>query len=108
MGVCNGIFTTVYSTVPSKSSLEPSLTLCTAGTVGNFVYNPITYTYTWTCDGINGTDDSCTATTLYCGDGILDTLEQCDDGNTVDGDGCSAICETEIPPENGVCGGAKR
>jgi cysteine-rich repeat protein len=32
----------------------------------------------------------------YCGDGILqEPPEQCDDGNNVDGDGCSAICETE-------------
>ncbi|GIU68715.1 MAG: hypothetical protein KatS3mg001_565 [Candidatus Pacearchaeota archaeon] len=36
-----------------------------------------------------------------CGDGILDTSlgEQCDDGNTVSGDGCSSICQIEIPPE---------
>ena len=30
-----------------------------------------------------------------CGDGTLDTGEQCDDGNTVAGDGCSASCKTE-------------
>ena len=30
-----------------------------------------------------------------CGDGYLDEGEQCDDGNNVDGDGCSAICEDE-------------
>jgi cysteine-rich repeat protein len=28
-----------------------------------------------------------------CGDGILDGGEACDDGNTVDGDGCSADCK---------------
>ena len=27
-----------------------------------------------------------------CGDGNLDPGETCDDGNTVDGDGCSALC----------------
>ena len=27
-----------------------------------------------------------------CGDGILDAGEACDDGNTVDGDGCSSSC----------------
>jgi cysteine-rich repeat protein len=27
-----------------------------------------------------------------CGNGILDPGEQCDDGNTADGDGCSSIC----------------
>lgn len=30
-----------------------------------------------------------------CGDGILGPNEQCDDGNTKDGDGCSANCEKE-------------
>ena len=30
-----------------------------------------------------------------CGDGTLDALEECDDGNTVDGDGCDAQCLDE-------------
>ena len=33
-----------------------------------------------------------------CGDGVLDPGEQCDDGNLLDGDGCSAICEVEFGP----------
>jgi len=33
---------------------------------------------------------------LMCGDGILDVFEECDDGNNVDGDGCSAVCEIEV------------
>jgi len=31
-----------------------------------------------------------------CGDGILQTGEQCDDGNTADGDCCSAACQYEV------------
>jgi len=31
----------------------------------------------------------------YCGDGNLDPGEQCDDGNNINGDGCSSICKTE-------------
>ena len=31
-----------------------------------------------------------------CGDGHLDVNEECDDGNVVDGDGCSAKCTTEV------------
>jgi len=31
-----------------------------------------------------------------CGDGIRDPGEGCDDGNTVAGDGCSAVCQVEI------------
>lgn len=30
-----------------------------------------------------------------CGDGTLSPDEQCEDGNTVDGDGCSSSCRTE-------------
>ncbi len=30
-----------------------------------------------------------------CGDGFLDPSEECDDGNTTDGDGCSATCTIE-------------
>jgi cysteine-rich repeat protein len=30
-----------------------------------------------------------------CGDGVVHAPEQCDDGNTVDGDGCSSICRIE-------------
>jgi cysteine-rich repeat protein len=30
-----------------------------------------------------------------CGNGILDPGEQCDDGNLINGDGCSATCELE-------------
>jgi len=39
-----------------------------------------------------------------CGDGILSTGEQCDDGNKVNGDGCSSTCTLELPENcgNGV------
>jgi len=42
-------------------------------------------------DCVNGT---CTSEPV-CGDGNLDAGEECDDGNTVSKDGCSAICEQE-------------
>lgn len=33
----------------------------------------------------------------YCGDGFVDHYiqEECDDGNTEDGDGCSSTCQNE-------------
>ena len=43
-------------------------------------------------DGCKATEPDC----WECGDGILDPSESCDDGNTMDGDGCSATCETEF------------
>jgi len=38
-----------------------------------------------------------------CGNGIKEANEQCDDGNTISGDGCSSTCHTEAPPAP-VCG----
>lgn len=36
---------------------------------------------------------------LYCGDGLIQAVngEECDDGNSKDNDGCSALCKKEIP-----------
>lgn len=31
-----------------------------------------------------------------CGDGTIDSGEECDDGNTTDDDGCDALCSLEI------------
>jgi TonB family protein len=31
-----------------------------------------------------------------CGDSAVDVSEQCDDGNTINGDGCSSTCRTEV------------
>lgn len=49
------------------------------------------------------TSTSTTTTTLgeYCGNGVVDGVEQCDDGNVDDGDGCEGDCTAEI-----VCGDA--
>lgn len=40
-----------------------------------------------------------------CGDGVIQSLtgEECDDGNTDDGDGCSAMCANEPAPASGGC-----
>ena len=61
------------------------------------------------CDaGPNNSDsqpDACrtSCTPARCGDLVLDSLEQCDDGNQVGGDGCGATCQDEGPaPTTGV------
>jgi cysteine-rich repeat protein len=48
-------------------------------------------------DGANGDPcdgclDACTSHTNSCGDGLLCGSEACDDGNGLDGDGCSSNC----------------
>ncbi len=37
-----------------------------------------------------------------CGNGVVDPGEQCDDGNTTSGDGCSATCQSELSPGGGL------
>jgi len=37
-----------------------------------------------------------------CGDGVIDVGEECDDGNTNNEDGCSALCAVEV--QAGICG----
>lgn len=41
----------------------------------------------------NGQHDDCEGS--FCGDGVVDEGEQCDDGNALWGDGCSPNCEEE-------------
>ncbi len=41
------------------------------------------------------------AKSAVCGDTQLGGVEQCDDGNTRNGDGCSALCVNEIAPSCG-------
>jgi cysteine-rich repeat protein len=48
-------------------------------------------------DGVHGwyVDDVQAFYCQSCGNGQVDDGEQCDDGNTIDGDGCSALCQVE-------------
>ncbi len=38
------------------------------------------------------------AVASVCGNSVHESGEQCDDGNTINGDGCSAVCTLEITP----------
>ncbi len=46
-----------------------------------------------------------TLTAGACGNGLVDSGEECDDGNVVDGDGCSASCAVERDPSTYTCPG---
>ena len=52
----------------------------------------------------SGPDDDTDSSeeTENCGDGVVDEGEECDDGNRMNGDGCSKRCRIEEIPEN--CG----
>jgi TonB family protein len=43
--------------------------------------------------------DTKVAAPPVCGDSSVDVTEQCDDGNTADGDGCSSTCRIEVKPQ---------
>jgi cysteine-rich repeat protein len=47
------------------------------------------------CGGGGGADPAPPAG-ASCGDGLIGTGEACDDGNTVDGDGCTHVCSIEL------------
>ena len=58
----------------------------------------------WNIPYYSATDNCAPAIALHsnfyacvpqCGNGVVDVNEQCDDGNRVDGDGCSAACQFE-------------
>ena len=46
----------------------------------------------YSCPNSNGVGGPCT---VVCGNGILTSPEECDDGDTDNNDGCSSICEIE-------------
>ena len=57
---------------------------------------------------ITSADVAVTAEVLIvCGNSIVESGEQCDDGNTNSGDGCSSLCQIEVspPPPGGGGGG---
>jgi len=49
------------------------------------------HSLTYTCGKVCLEPNGC-----VCGDGLKNSTEQCDDGNTVSGDGCSAMCKLEF------------
>jgi cysteine-rich repeat protein len=55
------------------------------------------------CVALAKTDCSACAPPAVCGNGKIEPPEQCDDGNTKNGDGCSSMCLKE----NAVCGNGK-
>ncbi len=83
--------------------------LCTAWTVANFIYNPTTHTWSWSCVSPNGgQNDICSTTELRCWNTIIDpnSGESCDwTGQAQCGSGqtCqSCVCVGN--PTDGVCG----
>lgn len=81
--------------------------IATAGTPGHGEYDCTTVgeqILTLTAADAPGCEQSvevavtCVPRVAVCGDGWADVSEACEDGNRLDGDGCSASCQLEAPP----------
>ncbi len=85
----------IFRTFPSASFLPLAIARNIAG-AGNLTF----------ADGSNGVPYILASgggiTPVGCGNGIVEPPEECDDGNTVSGDGCSSFCKLEGPPAPAV------
>ncbi|MDD5041691.1 MAG: DUF4215 domain-containing protein [Candidatus Peribacteraceae bacterium] len=52
----------------------------------------------------SSTSSSSSSTPPFCGNGVVNSGEQCDDGNQMIGDGCNASCRRESTHGQPVCG----
>ncbi|MDX9893438.1 MAG: polymorphic toxin-type HINT domain-containing protein [Patescibacteria group bacterium] len=66
---------------------------------GECINNQRSFVCTDGCNVISGTQP---CISVACGNGIVEAGEECDDGNLVSGDGCSAICQVEVGCGNGI------
>jgi cysteine-rich repeat protein len=86
----------------TKSEIDQKMVQIT-NTIGD-INSIISSIKTWL--GFSSADDFCDRIgecgTAQCGNSIKEFGEECDDGNIVNGDGCSSTCKLELPPTN--CG----
>ncbi len=70
---------------------------CSASCQTEFCGDGVVNNVAETCEppNTNTCNATCTARQPTCGDGFVTAPEACDDGNVIDGDGCSSTCEFE-------------
>jgi hypothetical protein len=89
-GSCNdGQFCTVNET-------------CTAGVCGGGTARDCSDVLACTSDGCDENTNICSHTFIgnCCGNGVVESPEQCDDSNTISGDGCEADCTLSVECKN--------
>ncbi|HTL34430.1 MAG TPA: DUF4215 domain-containing protein, partial [Kofleriaceae bacterium] len=102
----NRTVTCFIASLAANSSTARTITVIPTA-LGTF-----TNTATVTSDGdeqtpANNTDTETTTVTALCGNGTPDAGEECDDGNTVDGDGCDTNCRSSRCG-NGIVAGTEQ
>lgn len=108
-GDCDGILSTGCETPLTTTSscgvcnlTCPASTTCKTYACTNSTCTPTNASTGTVCPG--GTcDGNGNCVEEFCGDSKVNGAEQCDDGNTVSGDGCSATCTIE---PNSICTGS--
>ncbi|MEM3113424.1 MAG: DUF4215 domain-containing protein, partial [Candidatus Pacearchaeota archaeon] len=94
-------FTLIKLIAPAPSVCGNNITesgeICDGNSQSCLINN---YTGTQTCNSQCNGFNTC-VTTQYCGDGIINGPETCDDGNTNNGDGCSSTCQHECIDSDG-------
>ena len=81
--------------IPATSGCTPGSTVCSWGACVSSVQTGV-------CDNGCSTWSATQACTLpVCGNNTIEAGEECDDGNNISNDGCSAICQIEVGCGNG-------
>ncbi len=83
-----------YGTCPSGSYQSGTANTCTACSAANCVTCP-SGTCTACETGYLLSSSGLCVSTVNCGNGLVEDPEACDDGNRIDGDGCSKYCQVE-------------
>lgn len=74
-GVCGGAKGQIFGAVAPSGNVLCNITVDTPAV------SPIPGSYTWTCTGTHGgTNDACSASRQFCGDGTINPGEACDRG----------------------------
>lgn len=90
---CNSVTLQCEACTPGESICTSTTNVATCSSTGvNFVNN------SWCGTGKSCSNGACVSESpAECGNGVVESGEQCDDSNSVSNDGCSSTCQDEAP-----------
>lgn len=96
-GECPATTTSTSTTSTTSTSIATTSTTTTSTTITTTSTTITTTTSTESSTTTTSTSTTSTITLAVCGNGAVETGEQCDDGNTTGIDGCGTTCQLEPP-----------